>query len=118
MPCRHGVAVVEVAGVEVAGRHDPLGAIGQADGQRASLRVERGDRASESVEQAVRTLVPQAHDAVAGAELTVAGDERLGAKLPAIEHLSPDKTVEVGDVVASEGEDHDVSSKAELGRPV
>ena len=32
--------------------------------------------------------------------------------------ISPCKAVEVGDVVAAEGEDHDVATEAELGRPV
>ena len=49
----HGVAMVNVAGVEVAGRHDPVCSVGQVDGQRSRLRVERGDHASESVQQAV-----------------------------------------------------------------
>lgn len=79
---RHGVAVVEVAGIEVAGRHDPLGSIGQVDGQRPCAGIERGGRASEPVQQTVDPLVPQAHHAIAGSELAAAGDERLSAESP------------------------------------
>ena len=85
---RHRVAVVEVAGVEVAGGKDPIGSVDQTDVQRSSFGIDRRDHASEPVQQAVRPLVPQAHHAIAGSEFAVAGDERLWAESPAIEHLA------------------------------
>jgi hypothetical protein len=112
---RHGVAVVEVTSVEVAGRYDPVGPVGQADGHRSCIGVEGGDHATESVQQAIRSLVPQAHHAIAGAELAVACEECFLAESPAVEHLSSCKTVEVGDVDAPEGENHDIAMDAELG---
>lgn len=47
---RHGVAVVEMAGVEVAGRHDPVGSVGESDRQGSKFGIERRDHASKSVQ--------------------------------------------------------------------
>ena len=74
---RHRVAVVELAGVEMAGWYDPVGSVGQMDGQRSGLGIDHGDNAAQSVQQAVCALVPEAHHAIAGSELAIAADDSL-----------------------------------------
>ena len=114
----HRVAVVEVAGVEVVGRYGPVGSVGQTDGDGPRVRIDRRDYPSESVQQIVRPLVPQAHHAIAGSELAIASDKSVLAETPAFEHLAAGKVVEISDVVAAEGEDHDIAPETKLGRPV
>ena len=103
-----GVPVVEVAFVEVFGRDPANAAVGRLDGDHPGLLVESGDRSSLAVREAESSVVPEGQDLVAELELVAASDHGGAVDLAASLAEQVDRAVEVGDVLAMEGEDLDV----------
>src|SRR5581483_3392445 len=104
------VGVADVPRLEVAAAEcDAVAAVGE-DGERAVLPPNRLHRAAGAVLDAKRVRVTQADDAVAGGELSTAGDEPLPSEAFVRLHQRPGERVQLRDVATAE-RDHYIAGE-------